>query len=141
MTKPWESTILHDARSASVNASLPAGDGTIALDLQKKVRSSHEGIAPCPWVSLGIPAHRPDGHGCLIRNGNASLRTAHFHSGSLMVLVALAYIALSLTVIFSKPETDEPMNDLTRARIGRTYTSYRSTDCFARVTCIFTETG
>jgi hypothetical protein len=40
--------------------------------------------------------------GLLIRNGQASLRTAHFHSGSLMVLVALAYIALSLSVIFSK---------------------------------------
>ena len=40
--------------------------------------------------------------GLLIRNGQATLRTAHFHSGSLMVLVALAYIALSLSVIFSK---------------------------------------
>jgi hypothetical protein len=46
--------------------------------------------------------------GVLIRNGNASLRTAHFHSGSLMVLVALAYIALSLTVIFSKPRAERP---------------------------------
>jgi hypothetical protein len=44
--------------------------------------------------------------GLLIRNGQASLRTAHFHSGSLMVLIALAYIALSLTVIFSKPRSD-----------------------------------
>jgi hypothetical protein len=43
--------------------------------------------------------------GLLIRSGEASvsLRTAHFHSGSLMVLVALAYIALSLTVILSGP--------------------------------------
>ena len=46
--------------------------------------------------------------GLLIRNGNASLRTAHFHSGSLMVLVALAYIALSLTAIFSKPRAERP---------------------------------
>ena len=44
--------------------------------------------------------------GLLIRGGQASLRTAHFHSGSLMVLVALGYIALSLTVIFSKPRTE-----------------------------------
>lgn len=44
--------------------------------------------------------------GLLIRNGNVSLRTAHFHSGSLMVVVALVYIALSLTVIFSKPKTE-----------------------------------
>jgi membrane-associated PAP2 superfamily phosphatase len=44
--------------------------------------------------------------GLLIRSGQASLRTAHFHSGSLMVLVALAYIALSLTVIFSRPRAD-----------------------------------
>jgi hypothetical protein len=41
--------------------------------------------------------------GLLIRNGQASLRTAHFHSGSLMVLVALAYIALSLTTILGNP--------------------------------------
>jgi hypothetical protein len=39
--------------------------------------------------------------GLLIRNGNASLRTAHFHSGSLMVLVALVYIGLSLSWILS----------------------------------------
>jgi hypothetical protein len=46
--------------------------------------------------------------GILIRTGEASvgLRTAHFHSGTLMVLIALAYIALSLTVIFSKSRTD-----------------------------------
>ncbi len=44
--------------------------------------------------------------GVLIRGGQAALRTAHFHSGTLMVLVALAYIALSLTVIFSKPRTE-----------------------------------
>jgi hypothetical protein len=41
--------------------------------------------------------------GLLIRNGQASLRTAHFHSGSLMALVALAYIALSLSAIVSRP--------------------------------------
>ena len=44
--------------------------------------------------------------GLLIRNGQATLRTAHFHSGSLMVLVALAYIALSLSAILSKSRAD-----------------------------------
>jgi hypothetical protein len=43
--------------------------------------------------------------GLLIRNGEASLRTIHFHSGSLMVLVALAYIALSLATILSQPRS------------------------------------
>lgn len=42
--------------------------------------------------------------GLLIRSGQASLRTAHFHSGSLMVLVALTYIALSLSAILSRPQ-------------------------------------
>ncbi len=42
--------------------------------------------------------------GLLIRSGQASLRTAHFHSGSVMVLLSLAYIALSLSVILSRPE-------------------------------------
>jgi hypothetical protein len=48
--------------------------------------------------------------GILIRTGEASigLRTAHFHSGTLMVLIALAYIALSLSVIYSKSRTDRP---------------------------------
>ena len=41
--------------------------------------------------------------GVLIRNGQATLRTAHFHSGTLMVVVALAYIGLSLAVILSRP--------------------------------------
>ena len=43
--------------------------------------------------------------GVLMRNGqaNTALRTAHFHSGSLMVLVSLAYIALSLAIIVSRP--------------------------------------
>jgi hypothetical protein len=43
--------------------------------------------------------------GVLMRNGqaNMALRTAHFHSGSLMVLVSLAYIALSLAMIASRP--------------------------------------
>lgn len=45
--------------------------------------------------------------GMLIRSGQASLRTAHFHSGSLMVLVTLAYIAMSLTVILSKPRAEK----------------------------------
>ena len=46
--------------------------------------------------------------GVLIRTGQAEpgLRTAHFHSGSLMVLVALAYIALSLSVILSKTKPE-----------------------------------
>ena len=42
--------------------------------------------------------------GLLIRSGQASLRTAHFHSGSLMVLVTLVYIALSLSAIVSRPQ-------------------------------------
>ena len=45
--------------------------------------------------------------GLLIRNGQATLRTAHFHSGSLMVVVALVYIALSLSMILSRPRTDK----------------------------------
>jgi hypothetical protein len=44
--------------------------------------------------------------GLLIRNGQATLRTAHFHSGSLMVLVALAYIALSLSAILSRSKAE-----------------------------------
>jgi hypothetical protein len=44
--------------------------------------------------------------GLLIRNGQASLRIAHFHSGSLMVLVTLAYIALSLSTILSRPRAE-----------------------------------
>jgi hypothetical protein len=46
--------------------------------------------------------------GLLIRNGQASLRTAHFHSGSLMVLVTLAYIAVSLSAILSRPRPERP---------------------------------
>jgi hypothetical protein len=48
--------------------------------------------------------------GLLIRNGEASvgLRTAHFHSGSLMVLVSLAYIALSLSVLLSRGRENRP---------------------------------
>ena len=42
--------------------------------------------------------------GLLIRGGQAWLRAAHFHSGSIMVVVALAYIALSLSAILSRPE-------------------------------------
>ncbi|MFO0891422.1 MAG: hypothetical protein U0790_20040 [Isosphaeraceae bacterium] len=46
--------------------------------------------------------------GMLIRSGEASvgLRTAHFHSGTLMVLVSLAYIALSLTSLLSRRRVD-----------------------------------
>jgi hypothetical protein len=45
--------------------------------------------------------------GLLIRRGEAWLwlRPTHFHSGSLMVVVALAYIALSLSAIVSRPES------------------------------------
>lgn len=42
--------------------------------------------------------------GLLIRSGQASLRTAHFHSGSLMVLITLVYISLSLSAIVSRPQ-------------------------------------
>ena len=47
--------------------------------------------------------------GLLIRNGQAEpwLRTAHFHSGSLMVLLSLAYIALSLSTIVSGPKREK----------------------------------
>jgi hypothetical protein len=43
--------------------------------------------------------------GLLIRNGQGplTLRTAHFHSGTFMVVVSLAYIALSLSKIVAKP--------------------------------------
>jgi hypothetical protein len=43
--------------------------------------------------------------GLLIRNGQAApaLRTTHFHSGTLMVIVSLAYIGLSLSALISKP--------------------------------------
>jgi hypothetical protein len=42
--------------------------------------------------------------GLLIRNGEASpgLRAAHFHSGTLMVVVALVYIGLSLYLLLSR---------------------------------------
>jgi hypothetical protein len=42
--------------------------------------------------------------GMLIRTGEASvgLRTAHFHSGTLMVVVTLAYIGLSLTALLAR---------------------------------------
>ena len=46
--------------------------------------------------------------GVLMRNGqaNTALRTAHFHSGSLMVLVSLAYIALSLAIDRQQARSD-----------------------------------
>lgn len=40
--------------------------------------------------------------GVLVRDGDASPRTAHFHSGGSMVLEGLAGVALSFTVIFSR---------------------------------------
>lgn len=44
--------------------------------------------------------------GLLIRSGQASLAKSHFHSGSLMAVVTLVYIALSLTSILSKPRRE-----------------------------------
>ncbi len=46
--------------------------------------------------------------GLLIRNGQAELRTAHFHSGTLMVVVTLVYIGLSLSSIASNRGRVEP---------------------------------
>ena len=40
--------------------------------------------------------------GLLIRGGEAHLRTAHFHSGSMMVLVTLLYIGFSLSYILGR---------------------------------------
>jgi hypothetical protein len=45
--------------------------------------------------------------GLLIRSGQASLAKSHFHSGMLMAVVTLVYIALSLTSILSKPRAVE----------------------------------
>jgi hypothetical protein len=42
--------------------------------------------------------------GLLILQGQASMRTAHQHSGYLTVAVSLIYIAWSLTVIASAPK-------------------------------------
>lgn len=42
--------------------------------------------------------------GVLVRNNDVSPRSAHILSGSLMVLAGLAGVALSLTVIFSRPK-------------------------------------
>lgn len=44
--------------------------------------------------------------GLLLRSGQPEpwLRNAHFHSGSLMVVVSLAYIGLSLATIASSPK-------------------------------------
>jgi hypothetical protein len=44
--------------------------------------------------------------GLLIRRGQASLAPSHFHSGMLMAVVTLVYIALSLTAILSKPRRE-----------------------------------
>ncbi len=80
--------------------------GRLILEFPREVGSSHEGIAHCTRSALGILIVLQLVMGLLIRNGQASLRTAHFHSGSLMVLVALAYIALSLSAILSRPRPE-----------------------------------
>jgi len=46
--------------------------------------------------------------GLLIVQGQATLRTAHQHSGYLAVAVSLAYIALSLASIASTPRPKSP---------------------------------
>ena len=47
--------------------------------------------------------------GLLILQGQASMRTAHQHSGYLTVAVSLIYIAWSLAVIASTPKRDAPL--------------------------------
>jgi len=46
--------------------------------------------------------------GLWIRSGQRSLATSHFHTGTLMAVVCLVYIAVSLGVIISKPRRDTP---------------------------------
>jgi hypothetical protein len=46
--------------------------------------------------------------GLLILQGQASMRTAHQHSGYLTVVVNLIYIGWSLAVIASSPKRDAP---------------------------------
>jgi hypothetical protein len=45
--------------------------------------------------------------GLLILQGQASMRTAHQHSGYLTVAVSMVYIAWSLATIASMPKTRE----------------------------------
>lgn len=44
--------------------------------------------------------------GLWIRSGQASLAKSHFHTGTLMAVVTLVYIAVSLTAILSKPRRE-----------------------------------
>jgi len=44
--------------------------------------------------------------GLWIRGGQRSLATSHFHTGTLMAVVCLVYIAVSLGVILSKPRRE-----------------------------------
>ena len=46
--------------------------------------------------------------GLLILQGQASMRTAHQHSGYLTVVVSMVYIAWSLATIASMPKTRKP---------------------------------
>lgn len=46
--------------------------------------------------------------GLLILQGQASMRTAHQHSGYLTVVVSIVYIAWSLATIASMPGTRKP---------------------------------
>jgi hypothetical protein len=46
--------------------------------------------------------------GLLILQGQASMRTAHQHSGYLTVVVSIIYIAWSLATIASMPRTPKP---------------------------------
>jgi hypothetical protein len=46
--------------------------------------------------------------GQLILSGSQNLIKSHQHSGYMTVVVSLAYIALSLVVIFSPPKRESP---------------------------------
>ena len=46
--------------------------------------------------------------GLLILQGQASMRTAHQHSGYLTFVVCMVYIAWSLATIASMPKTPKP---------------------------------
>lgn len=46
--------------------------------------------------------------GLLILQGQASMRTAHQHSGYLTVAVSMVYITWSLATIASMPKTQKP---------------------------------
>jgi hypothetical protein len=46
--------------------------------------------------------------GLLILNGQATMRTAHQHSGYLTVVVTLVYIGFSLATIASMPRRERP---------------------------------